>query len=144
MGIHPVVQQHAHHAGGNDGRHHLEPELPGLFFLLGILLGREGIQLVEKQHNDRQNGAQLDDHLKHALEFIGNLQCHKFIEQNQMSRGGNRQPLGDALHDAEQYGFQYFKHTILLYVGKIRKHSTSIIPFYGHECKNKICVNISG
>ena len=54
MCIHPVVQQHTHHTGGNNGGNDLEPQNPGLLpFFLGLGSEREGIQLMEKQHDDR-------------------------------------------------------------------------------------------
>ena len=59
---------------------------------------------MEKQHNDGQNSAQLNHHIEHLLELLGNLQIDKFVQQNQMARGGNGQPFGDALHNAEENG----------------------------------------
>ena len=105
MGIHPVVKQHTHHAGGNDGGDDFEPQVPGLLLFGGRLAGSEGVQLMEKQHDDSHNGTQLDDHVKHGLEFFRNIQIDELIQQNQMTRGRNGQPLGDALHNAEENGF---------------------------------------
>ena len=105
MVIHPVVKQHTHHAGGDDGHNDLGPQAPGALFLLGSLVPGEGIQLVEEQHHNGQNGTQLDDHIEHGLEFGGNVQGHKFVQQNQVPRRGNGQPLRNALHNAEENGF---------------------------------------
>ena len=60
---------------------------------------------MEKQHNDSQNGSQLNHHIEHTAKFVGHIQVDKFIQQNQVSGGGNGQPLGDALHNAEENGF---------------------------------------
>ena len=59
---------------------------------------------MEEQHYNRQNSAQLNHHVKHTLKRVGYVQSDKFVQQNQMSRGGNGQPLRHALHNAEQYG----------------------------------------
>ena len=60
---------------------------------------------MEKQHDDGDDGAQLDHHIEHGLKCFGHIQGHEFIQQNQMARGRNGQPFGDALHDAEEDGF---------------------------------------
>ena len=57
---------------------------------------------MEKQHDHRQDGAQLDDHIKHTLELLRDPQGHKFIQKDQMAGGGNRKPLRNALHNAEE------------------------------------------
>ena len=105
VGFHPVVKQHAHDARGDDGGDDLEPQLPCLLFLPLRLPGRERVELMEEQDDHGQNRAQLDDHVEHAPEFVGNVQGNEFVQQNQMSRGGNGQPLRDTLHNAEKHGF---------------------------------------
>ena len=105
MVVHPVVKQHTHYAGGDDGHNDLGPQAPGALFLLGSLVPGEGIQLVEEQHHNGQNGTQLDDHIEHGFEFGGHVQGHKFVQQDQVPRGGNGQPLRNALHNAEENGF---------------------------------------
>ena len=106
MGIHPVVKEHAHNARGNDGHNHLEPQLPGLPFLLVGLAWGEGIQLMEEQDDHRQNRTQLNHHVKHILEFLGHIQGDELVQKDQVAGGGNGQPLRHALHDAEQNRFQ--------------------------------------
>ena len=48
MLIHPVIKQHTHHAGGDDGGDNLEPQIPGLLLCAGGLAGGKGVQLMEK------------------------------------------------------------------------------------------------
>ena len=105
VGIHPVVKEHAHDAGGKDSRADLEPEGPGILLFPGGFVGSKGVQLMEKQDDDRQDGTQLDHHIEHALKFLRHIQGNKFVQQNQMARGGNRQPFRNALHNAEEDGF---------------------------------------
>ena len=59
---------------------------------------------MEEQQDNRQNGAKLNDNLKQLIKFIRNLQLHKFIQQNHVSRRGNGQPFRNALHNAKEYG----------------------------------------
>ena len=102
MFIHPVIQQKADHRGGQHSDDDLEPELPGGFFLLRVLFGRQRVQLVEEQQDHRGNGAQLNDHLKHLIKFRTYPQLNELIQQNHMSGGGYRQPLGNAFHNAKE------------------------------------------
>ena len=37
-------------------------------------------------------------------KFIGSIELNELIQQNNMSGGGDRQPFGDALHNAEENG----------------------------------------
>ena len=106
--VHPVVKEHAHHPGGDDGGNDHEPKPPGLLFPRRVLARVEGVQLAEEQSAYRQDRSQLDHHVEHALEFLGHVQVYKFVQQNQVPRGGNGQPFGDALHNAEEDGFQNF------------------------------------
>ena len=101
VGIHPVIQQNTHHTGGNNGGDDLEPQGPGLALLFLALAQGKGIQLMEEQHDDRQDGAQLDHHIEHGFEFVRGIQLDELVQQNDMSRGGHGQPLGNALHNAE-------------------------------------------
>ena len=101
MGVHPVVQQQADHRRRHHRGNDLEPELPGLFFALRALFGGEGVQLMEKQDNDRQDRPHLDYHLEHLHEGVGHVQLHKLVQQDQMARRGYRQPFRDSLHNAE-------------------------------------------
>ena len=60
---------------------------------------------MEEQDDHRQDGAQLDHHVEHGLEGVGGLQLQKFIQQDDMARGGDRKPFRDALHNAKEDGF---------------------------------------
>ena len=110
--FHPVIQQNPQNAGGEDGHDDLGPQVPG-----GPLLGRgffraEWVQALEEQHNDRQDGPQLNDHLEHGVKFIADAELHELVQQNEVAGGGNGQPFGDALHDAKKNGFENFKHGV--------------------------------
>ena len=45
----------------------------------------------------------------HIHKLGGDIQLDEFIYQNEVAGGTDGQPLGDALHNAHQDGFQYFK-----------------------------------
>ena len=116
MGIHPVIEEDTHDAAGQDRQTHLEPQLPGGLLSGGGFLGIKGIELVEENDDDRQNGAQLDDHIEHGLEFLGGLELDEFVQQDDVTGGGHGQPFGDALDDAEEHRLENFKdkHGLLL------------------------------
>ena len=80
VGFHPVVKQHAHDARRDDGGDDLEPQLPCLLFLPLRLPGRERVELMEEQDDHGQNRPQLDDHVEHAPEFVGNVQGNEFVQ----------------------------------------------------------------
>ena len=80
VGFHPVVKQHAHDARRDDGGDDLEPQLPCLLFLPLRLPGRERVELMEEQDDHGQDRPQLDDHVEHAPEFVGNVQGNEFVQ----------------------------------------------------------------
>ena len=86
---------------GKHGHKHLDPQTPDHLSLLFIFLAVEGVELIPKDHQHGGDGAQLDDHLKHFVEFVGHLQLEHLVKQDQMTRGRDGQPLGNALDDAE-------------------------------------------
>ena len=107
--LEPVVQR-ADDQHGQGGGHHLEPELPD--FRLGrhpAVPDAEGPELVPEQHHHRKDGTQLDDHAEHGHELFAGVEMDELFHQDHMAGGRDGQPLGDALHDAHQDGFQYFK-----------------------------------
>ena len=59
---------------------------------------------MEKQHNDRQNGAKLDHHIKHFHKAFRSIQGQDLFQQDQMARGGNGKPFRNALHNAVYNG----------------------------------------
>ena len=63
---------------------------------------------MEEQQDNRQNGAKLNDNLKQLIKFIRNLQLHKFIQQNHVSRRGNGQPFRNALDQTQEGRFKQF------------------------------------
>lgn len=115
MGIQPIIQQHAQHASGNHRHNHMAPQVPGFPPLQPGLLGGEGVQLMEKQHNHRANGAQLNDHFKHGPKFIRHGQGNQLFQENQVARRADGQPLGNSLHNAVEDGFQNFQHSTTPY-----------------------------
>ena len=112
--LHPVVQRQADRRGGDAAQHDLAPELPGIAPAVLALRGAERIQLVEKQHADSQDGTELDNHEVHIDEGgvarrVGvHAHLHELVHQDHMARGRDRQPLRDALDDAQQHRFQQF------------------------------------
>ena len=67
---------------------------------------------MEEKHQNCKNSTQLDHDLKQLVKGFADIQMEHFLQQNQMSRGGHRQPFGDALDDAKQNGLQKFDHNI--------------------------------
>ena len=70
--------------------------------------------LSPEQDNDREYLTELNNHLEHAVKRFRHVQLYKLIEQNHMSGTADRQPLGDALYNAEQKCFEQFYHVIIL------------------------------
>ena len=108
-GLKPVVQR-ADDEHRDGGGHHLEPELPdGRFGADAAMAQAEGPELIPEQHHHSQNGTQLDDHAEHGHEFLAGVELDHLLHQDHVAGGRDGQPLGDALHNAHQDGFQYFK-----------------------------------
>ena len=42
----------------------------------------KGVELVEVQHDDGQNGPQLDDHEEHVHECLADIELDEFIDEN--------------------------------------------------------------
>ena len=108
-GLEPVVQRadDQHRQGGG---HHLEPELPDL--RLGghaAVPQPEGPELVPEQDHHREDGTQLDDHAEHGHELFTCIELDELLHKDHVTGGRDGQPLGDALHNAHQDGFQNFK-----------------------------------
>ncbi len=70
----------------------------------------EGPEQIPEQHHHRKNGTQLDDHPEHGHEFLfAGVELYDLFHQDHVACGRDGQPLGDALHNAHQDRFQYFK-----------------------------------
>ena len=123
--VHPVVKRNADERAGQNRHDDLNPEHDGLHFKqtdkpFALLRLFERPEFGEIQHDDRQNRAELDDHLEHRFERVGHLQLDELIQQNHVPRGADGQPFGDALHDAEKQSFQRLDekiHKFLLFWG---------------------------
>ena len=70
--------------------------------------------LSPEQDNNREYRTELNNHLEHAVKRFRHVQLYKLIEQNHVSGTADRQPLGDALYNAEQKCFEQFYHVIIL------------------------------
>lgn len=67
----PVVDQQADDADGQHRNQYFEPELEGGEPLGAGLGGGERVELLEVEHDHRQNGAQLDDNIEHIHKLFG-------------------------------------------------------------------------
>ena len=110
----------AHQTGGNDGHADLEPQAPGHHFLLFILILGKRIEFMEEQHDDCQDGTQLDHHIEHGLEFLAAAQENELVQQDDVTGRGDRQPFGDAFHNAEEDRFQDFDNNFKHKVGSFQ------------------------
>ena len=70
--------------------------------------------LSPEQDNNREYRTELNNHLEHAVKRFRHIQLYKLIEQNHVSGTADRQPLGDALYNAKQKGFEQFYHRVFL------------------------------
>ena len=118
--IHPVVKRNTDDCTGQNGDHDLEPQHNGVHLkqpdeALALFGHFEGPELGEVQQHNRQNRAELNDHLEHGLKRIGHLQLNELIQQNHVSRRADGQPLGNALHNAEEQCLQRFNKQIHLF-----------------------------
>ena len=103
--FHPVVQRadDKHRQGGG---HHLEPQAPDAG--LGndaAPLHAKGPQLAPEQHHHRHDGTQLDDHPEHGHELFTCIEFDDLLQQDHMTGGRDREPFGNALHNAHQDRF---------------------------------------
>ena len=72
--------------------------------------------LSPEQDNNREYRTELNNHLEHTVKCFRHVQLHKLIEQNHVSGTADRQPLGDALYNAEQKCFEQFYHRVFLLI----------------------------
>ena len=118
MFVHPVVQQKAQHGGRDAGGDNFKPQMDHRPAEMGgqagvpAIVPAEGPQLAEIEHHNRQNGAQLDHHPEHLHEIIAELEVQHLFRQNHVTGAGNGQPLGNALNDAVDNGFEDFDKKI--------------------------------
>ena len=80
--------------------------------------------MPEGDHN-RHDGADLDNDQEQLQKLIAYVELHEFIDQDHMTRRGDRKPFGDALGDTEQQRLQGFNKDV-------RRHA---LPF----CLCQLC-----
>ena len=105
MLLHPVVERQADCRGGNAAKHNLAPQHPGVAAALLALAGRERIELMEEQHADGQNGAELNHDQEHVPERLAHVHLDELVHQDHVTGRRNRQPFGDALDQAHEGRF---------------------------------------
>ncbi len=105
MLFHPVVQRQTNGSSRDAAQDNLAPKLPRICAALLALGRREGIELVEEQHTDRQNGAQLDNHEKHVQKRVRHVELNKLINQNHVAGRRDGQPLRNALDQTKERRF---------------------------------------
>ena len=119
MRIDPVIQCQTDDDSRDAGNNDLEPHLPDVAFDvgakaigfqgMGIVFLSEGEQFREVQHDDRHDGAELNDHLEHFLEFLRDIELEKFVYEDHVTGTADRQPFRDTFHDTKDDGFQKFQ-----------------------------------
>ena len=105
MLLHPVVERQADRRRRNATEHNLAPQHPGVATALLALAGRERVELVEKQHADGQNGAELNHDQEHIPERLAHVHLDELVHQDHVTRRRNGQPFGDALDQAHEGRF---------------------------------------
>lgn len=105
----PVIKQQAHDSSGNGADDDLRPDVPRSALLLRVLARRKRVELVEEQQDDGEDGAELNNDQKRAVERLRHLELDEFVQKHHVTRRGDGQPFGDALDDTEQKRFQRFK-----------------------------------
>ena len=105
MLLHPVVERQTDRRGGNAAEHNLAPQHPGVATALLALAGRERIELMEEQHTDGQNGAELNHDQEHIPERLAHVHLDELVHQDHVTGRRNRQPFGDALDQAHEGRF---------------------------------------
>ena len=108
-----IVKEYAHYGSRYAADQHLEPHLPNVF--LGhnaLVFYTKRPKLVPVQHHYGQNGTQLDHHQEHLLELRCYIQVQKFVHQDHVAGGADRQPLGNALYNTQHNGLEYFNNQI--------------------------------
>src|SRR5699024_7041070 len=104
--LNKIVEQDTDHSGRDRSDQDFDPEPPCHHLLLFRLSRRERIQLMEIDHDYRQDRAQLDHHVEHIKELLALVQLQEFFHQDQMSRTADRKPFCDAFHDSKYDHFQ--------------------------------------
>ena len=103
-----IVEEDADDACGDAGDDDLAPEPQNALLHDGLrlVLPLEGEKPFPEHDDDGEDGAQLNDDVEHLFEGVARVEGQKLVEEDEVSRAGNGQPFGDALHDAEEDDFE--------------------------------------
>ena len=104
--FHVLVEEQADDCRRDACHDDLHPELHRITLLLARLPRRERVELLETQHDDGHDGAELDDDEEHVHERLADIELDELIDKNHMARTRYRQPLRKTLHDAENDGLE--------------------------------------
>lgn len=99
-----IVEQQADDRRRQAGDDYFPPERKRVAFFDLRLFGGERVQFMEIQDDDSQDGPELNDNQKHLFERGGSVELDEFIGQDHMAGAADRQPLRDALDDAQDGG----------------------------------------
>ena len=105
MLLHPVVERQADRRRRNAAEHDLAPQHPRVATALLALAGRKRVELVEKQHADSQNGAELNHDQEHIPERLAHVHLDELVHQDHVTGRRDGQPFGDALDQAHEGRF---------------------------------------
>ena len=105
MLLHPVVERQTDRRRRNAAEHNLAPQHPGVATALLALAGRERIELMEEQHTDGQNGAELNHDQEHIPERLAHVHLDELVHQDHVTGRRDGQPFGDALDQAHEGRF---------------------------------------
>ena len=106
MLVHEVIERQADDCGRDATHDDLAPEAPSGAAALLALARAKGVELVEVQHADGENRTELNNDEEHVPELFGDVQFHELVDQDHVTGRGDGQPLGDALDQTKEGGFE--------------------------------------
>ena len=104
--LHEVVEGQPDHSGGDHAHEDLSPGVPGLRALGAVLVAGPGVELVEVEHTDSKDGAELHHNEEHVPKRLGDVELDELVDQDHMAGRGDGQPLGHAFYQPDEGRFQ--------------------------------------
>ena len=103
MLVDKVIQRDADDGRRNDANENLRPDRPGVFLFCRIFSSGKRVQAREEIEHNGEDCGKLDDVEEHRIEFGGHcFEGKEALNEDHMTRGADRQPFGNSLHDADE------------------------------------------
>ena len=111
---HPVIEEQADDGRGNAADDDHAPQTPSALALRGRLLAREGIELREVEDDHGHDRPDLDHDEEELEEGRRHVELDEFVDENHVTRRGDRQPFGQPLDKADEKCLERFDEHVVV------------------------------